>query len=365
MRSAVSALLLIIVLSLASLCLSGCPGPQESAATPLPANEPSPAPGKDITAAPVTLTFAAYTVPKEAYQKAVIPAFKKFWKDKTGQDVEFVESYEASGAQSRAICSGLEADIACLSLAADVDRIKEKGLITHDWTTKQYKGMITNSVVALGARVGNPKGITKDWESITKPGIAVLCPNPETSGGAQWNINAIYGAGLKASEAKGKKDDAQGADLLKRVRKNIKVMDKSARASMTTFEKGIGDVIVTYENELLLRNMESVTYEIFIPDATLLIENPVAVVDVNADKHGVREVAEAFVDFLWTKEAQEGFGKYGLRPVDPEVLKQFSDKYPAPPQLFTMDYLGGWDTVNKVIYSPEGLWKKLGRELTK
>lgn len=365
MRSALPLLLLALLLSLNVMSLSGCPQAQEPSATAPSAAEPAPAPGKDIAGGPVTLTFAAYTVPKEAYQKSVIPAFKKYWKDKTGQDVEFVESYEASGAQSRAICSGLEADVACLSLAADIDRIKDKGLITHDWTSKPHKGMITNSVVALGVRLGNPKGITTDWESIAKPGIEVLCPNPETSGGAQWDVNAIYGGGLKASEKKGKKDEAYAADLLKRVRRNIKVMDKSGRASMTTFEKGIGDVVITYENELLLRNMESKKYEIIIPDATLLIENPVAVVDVNADKHGVREVAEAFVDFLWTTEAQEGFGKYGLRPVDPEVFKQFADKYPTPPQLFTMDYLGGWETVNKVIYGPDGLWTKIGRELTK
>lgn len=352
-------LLLALPLALALASLSGCPKAQAPSA-----GESAPAPGKAVTGAPVTLTLAAYTVPKEAYQKSVIPAFKRYWQKTTGQVVEFLESYEASGAQSRAICSGLEADVACLSLAADIDRIKKHGLITHDWSAKPHNGMITNSVVALGVRQGNPKGITTDWESIAQPGIEVLSPNPETSGGAQWVVNAIYGGGLKASEKQGRRDEAHAADLLKRVRRNIKVMDKSARASMTTFEKGIGDVVLTYENELLLRNMESTKYEIIIPEATLLIENPVAVVDVNADKHGVREVAEAFVDFLWTKEAQEGFGQYGLRPVDPEVLAKFAGKYPTPPQLFTMEYLGGWETVNKVIYGPDGLWAKIGRELT-
>lgn len=311
----------------------------------------------------VTLVLAAYTVPKEAYQKVIIPAFQKYWKEKTGQTVKFTESYEASGAQSRAICSGLQADIAALSLAADIDKIKQKGLITSDWTKLPHNGMITHSVVALGTRVGNPKGVTKDWESIAKPGIQVLCPNPETSGGAQWDVNAVYGGGLKASEKKGKKDPAYAADLLARVRRNIKVMDKSGRASMTTFEKGVGDVIITYENELLQRNMKEHKYDVILPDATLLIENPVALVDKNVDAHNVRPVAEAFVKFLWTKEAQAGFAQYGFRSVDSEVAKQFADKYPVPPQLFTMDYLGGWDTVNKVIYGPDGLWAKIGRDV--
>lgn len=361
MRPVILPLLLISLLLSVILC--GCPKPQpaDTAATPA---APKTATGASKTdAGTVNLAFAAYTVPKEAYQKVVLPAFQTYWKEKTGQTVTFTESYEASGAQSRAICSGLEADVACLSLAADVDRIKGKGLIKSDWTALDNKGIITNSVVALGVRPGNPKKITTDWESIAKPGLQVLCPNPETSGGAQWDINAVYGGGLKQSEKKGKQDVKYAGDLLKRVRKNIKVMDKSGRASMTTFEKGIGDVVITYENELVLRNMREHKYDVILPEATLLIENPAAVVDVNADKHGVREVAEAFVKFLFTPEAQRGFAEYGFRSIDPAVAKEYASKYPTPAQLFTMEYLGGWDVVNKTIYGPEGLWTKLGREM--
>jgi sulfate/thiosulfate transport system substrate-binding protein len=317
------------------------------------------------TRRPATLVLAAYTVPKEAYQKAIIPAFRAYWQYSTGQEVNFVDSYEASGTQSRAICSGLEADVAALSLAADIDRIRAKNLITRDWTQLPHHGMVTHSVVALGVRRGNPKKIT-DWESLARPGIKVLCPDPATSGGAQWDINAIYGAGLKASTRRdGKGDPKAAADLLRRIRRNIVVMDKSGRASMTTFESGVGDVVITYENELLLRNLDQPTYDIIIPRATLLIENPVAVVDANAERHGVRKIADAFVAFLWTRAAQEGFAHYGLRPVDPTVGRLFSAKYPEPPQLFTMEYLGGWATVNTTLYGPDGLWTRLGHESAK
>jgi sulfate/thiosulfate transport system substrate-binding protein len=311
---------------------------------------------------PATLVLAAYTVPREAYQNAVLPAFRAYWKAKTGQDVIFTDTYEPSGAQSRAICTGLEADVAALSLAPDLDRIRAKNLITREWTLLPHRGMVTNSIVVLGVRRGNPKKIT-GWESLTRPGLQVLCPNPDTSGGAQWNINAIYGAGLKASTTKGGKGDPRAAaDLLRRIRRNITVMDKSGRASMATFESGVGDVIITYENELLLRNLDQHRYDIVIPKATLLIENPVAVVDANADHHQVHQVADAFVWFLWTRAAQESFAHYGFRPVDPIVAKTFRAKYPTPPQLFTMDYFGGWAAVRETIYGPRGVWTALSHE---
>ncbi|HEX7344125.1 MAG TPA: extracellular solute-binding protein, partial [bacterium] len=200
-----------------------------------------------------TLMLGAYTVPKEAYQQEIIPAFQKFWLEKTGQTVKFEESYVASGAQARAIIGGFEADIAALSLEGDLVKVAEAGLISHDWRAGDAKGMVTQSVVAIGFRSGNPKGI-KDWEDIAKPGMEVIYPNPKTSGGAMWCVNAIYGAGLKISESRsGKQDLDLAAKLLHDIQKNVKVMDKSGRESVTTFERGIGDAIVTYENEALLR----------------------------------------------------------------------------------------------------------------
>lgn len=334
---------LVVLLLIAVLLLPGCGGSKKA--------------DKKDAAGSVTLTIAAYTVPKEAYQKGIIPAFQKHWKETAGQTVTFVESYNASGAQARNIVNGLEADVAPLSLEADMDTIQKAGLITHDWRKDQNGGMITRSVVALGVKKGNPLNI-KDWDDLTRSGVKVLYPNPATSGGAMWDINAIYGAGLKMSD-QGQADKAAAEKLLAAIQKNVVVMDKSGRESMTTFEKGVGDVVVTYENELMLRNMDSPRYDIVYPQATILIENPVALVDKNVDKHGNRKVAEAFVDFLHTSEAQRIFARYGFRSVDAEVAREFVEKYPEPPLLFDIEYLGGWDKVKTEIYGPAGVWTRI------
>jgi len=306
-----------------------------------------------------TLILGAYTVPKEAYEQEIIPAFKVYWQQKTGEVVKFEESYVASGAQARAIIGGLEADVAALSLEGDLQKVVEAGIITHDWKSGTYKGMVTRSVVAIGYRPGNPKNI-RDWEDLTKPGMEVLYPNPKTSGGAMWDVNAIYGAGLKISEVKtGKPDPAYAENLLIAIQKNVKVMDKSGRESVSTFERGIGDALVTYENEILLRQMKGKDLPFVVPKATILIENPTAVVDKYVDKHGTRDVAEAFVEFCFTEQAQRAFAKYGFRPVVPQIAEEFKDKYPVPEMLFDMDYLGGWDEVGKTIYGPEGVWMRI------
>lgn len=311
----------------------------------------------------VTLTLGAYTVPKEAYQKEIIPAFQKYWLEKTGQQVKFQESYIASGAQSRAIIGGFEADVAALSLEKDVDRLMEAGLITHDWKSRKYNGFVTRSVVAIAFRPGNPKNI-KDWEDLAKPGVSVLYPSPKTSGGAMWDVNAIYGAGLKMSEVKnGLVDEAFAKNLLKSIQRNVKVMDKSGRESVTTFENGIGDALITYENEILLRNMQGREMPFVIPDATILIENPVAIIDINVDKHQNRAVAEAFVEFMLASESQRAFARYGFRPVDEQVAIEFSQKYPQPKHLFDIEYLGGWDNVHESIYGTNGVWTKAMEEL--
>lgn len=311
----------------------------------------------------VTLTLGAYTVPKEVYQKEIIPTFQKYWLEKTGQSVKFLESYIASGAQSRAIAGGFEADIAALSLEKDVDRLKDADLITHYWKHRRYKGFVTLSVVAIAFRPNNPKNI-KDWEDLAKPGVSVLYPSPKTSGGAMWDVNAIYGAGLKYSELElGTADKTFAKDLLKSIQRNVKVMDKSGRESVTTFENGIGDALVTYENEILLRIKQGREIPYIIPDATILIENPIAIIDVNVDKHQNRIVAEAFIEFVFTKESQRAFAKYGFRPVDQEIATEFSQQYPQPKYLFDIDYLGGWNIVHETIYGPNGIWTKIMEEL--
>jgi len=313
----------------------------------------------------VTLILGGYTTPREAYGKAVIPAFQKYWKEKTGQDVEFQESYQGSGAQARAIIGGFEADIAALSLEGDIDKIAEAGLITHDWKTKPNHGMASNSIVVIALRPGNPKGI-KDWPDLTQPGLNVLTPDPKTSGGAQWNINAIYGAALRGYTGVAKDDKAAAQEFLKSILRNVSIMDKGARESITNFEKGVGDASITYENEVLVAHQSGQNYEYVIPRSTILIENPIALVDKYVDEHGVRDAAEAFVDFLWTAEGQRAYAKYGLRPVVPtavggDVLAQF----PPVQDLWKIDYLGGWKRVAEEVYGQQGVYSKTMEELQK
>src|SRR5689334_16018900 len=282
---------------------------------------------------PNTIVLGAYSTPREAYGK-LIPIFKDQWKQQTGQAITFQESYQGSGAQARAIAQGFEADIAALSLEADINQIIKAGLITHDWKTGTYKGMVSDSVVSFAVRKGNPKAI-KDWADLAKPGLQVLTPSPKTSGGAQWNILALYGAAKRGFvDGVKKDDDAAAAEFLKSVLKNVTALDKDARTSITNFEKGIGDVAITYENEVLVGKQSGADYDLVIPRSTILIENPIAIVDASVDKHGNRKAAEAFVQFLLTPEAQTVFAQYGLRSVDPSVAKATAAQFPAVADQF-------------------------------
>ncbi|OPG93994.1 sulfate ABC transporter substrate-binding protein [Chryseobacterium mucoviscidosis] len=301
-----------------------------------------------------TLVIGAYSVAKDAVGE-LLPEFQAVWKAKTGQTVHFQESYEASGTQARAIVGGFEADVALLAMESDIDKLVKADLVSSNWKQAPNDGMITRSIVVLGTREGNPLGI-RDFEDLTKPGVKVLYPNPKTSGGAQWDINAIYGAGLKLSEEQGKKDPAVAKAFLRKVHENVESLDKSGRSSMAAFEYGVGDVIVTYENELLARIAKGVNYDIVVPKNTILIENPAVVVDKYADKHGNRELAEAFIAYLRTPEAQRIFAKHGFRSVDPEVFAETKSSFPTPEGLFDINYLGGWDKVRSTLYSKRGVW---------
>ena len=332
------AILLLTCLSL----LAACGGPDNSSQG-------------SSAAEPVKLILGAYTTPREAYRE-LIPIFQGQWKEKTGQEVVFEESYLGSGAQSRAILEGFEADIAALSLEADINRIQNGGLITHDWKSGVYKGMLSDSIVSFAVRPGNPKGI-RDWADLAQPGLEILTPNPKTSGGAMWNVLALYGAAKRGFvEGVPAGDDAAAQDFLFRVLKNVTVMDKAARESITNFEKGVGDVAITYENEVLVGQQSGQDYELVIPRSTILIENPVAVIDTYVDQHGTREAAEAFVAFLFTPQAQEIFARHGLRAVDPEVAKAAASQYPAIEDLFTIDYFGGWDQATPEFFGEDGIY---------
>ncbi len=346
-----SILVLVVIASL----VMGCGG---AAPTAAPSGEkPAASSGQQPAAASgaVKLTLGAYTTPREAYRE-LIPIFQKQWKEKTGQEVTFEESYLGSGAQSRAIVEGFEADVAALSLEADIIRIQKAGLITHDWKTGPYKGMISDSVVVFAVRPGNPKGI-KDWADLGKPGLEILTPNPKTSGGAMWNILSLYGAAKRGFvDGVAKDDDTAATEFMLSVLNNVSVMDKGARESITNFEKGVGDVAITYENEVLVGRLNGQTYDMIIPRSSILIENPAAVVDTYVDKHGTRPVAEAFVAFLQTKEAQQIFAKYGLRSVDSEVAQATAAQYPKMTDQFTIDYFGGWDAATPAFFGEQGLY---------
>jgi sulfate/thiosulfate transport system substrate-binding protein len=303
----------------------------------------------------IKLTLAAYTTPREAYRE-LIPMFQTQWKDKTGQDITFEESYLGSGAQSRAVVEGFEADIVALSLEADVIRIENASLITHAWKDKPYGGMVSTSIVSFAVRKGNPKGI-HDWADLARSDIEVLTPNPKMSGGAMWNILGLYGAALRGYvEGVPGEDEVAAQDFMLQVLRNVTVMDKAARESITNFEKGIGDVSITYENEVLVGQMSGETHELVIPRSTILIENPAAVVDVYVDKHGTRVAAESFLDFLFTKEAQEVFAHHGLRSPDPVVAEATRQSYPPVEDLFTIEYFGGWSEATPMMFADDGVY---------
>lgn len=297
---------------------------------------------------PVSLTLGGYTTPREAYG-AIIPVFKAQWAKHSPRPVDFKDSYLGSGAQARAIVGGFEADVAALSLEPDIETIRKAGLITSDWKAGSHGGMVTRSIVVIGVRAGNPKTI-HDWDDLAKPGISVLTPNVRTSGGARWNIAAIWGAALRGHTSAKAGDAAAATKLLGAILHNVKNMDAGARESLLNFERGVGDAIITYENEILVGKQKGQSYEYVIPKSTILIENPVAIVDSYVDKHGSRELAKALVDFLTTPEAQRIYAKNGLRPVLPQVASEVAATFPAPSDLFTVRDLGDWAGIQKSVF---------------
>jgi sulfate/thiosulfate transport system substrate-binding protein len=311
--------------------------------------------GSQTDSGDVRLVLAAYTTPREAFAE-VIPLFQERWLAEQGQTVIFEESYQGSGAQSRSVVEGFEADVVVLSLEVDLIRIVDAGLISHDWKTVGAGGMMSNSVVAFAVRAGNPLGVT-DWADLAEEGVEVLTPNPATSGGAMWNVLGLYGAALRGRVEGVPAEDLDAAkEFLKAVLANVTVMDDSARDSITNYEQGIGDVAITYENEVIVGWESGYDYELVIPSSTILIENPVAVVDEYVDEHGTREVAEAFVEFLFTAEVQEIFARHGLRSVDPDVAATTADQYPEVPDLFTVEFFGGWARVREEIFGEDGVF---------
>jgi sulfate/thiosulfate-binding protein len=297
---------------------------------------------------PATLTLGAYSTPREVYGKDIIPEFVKAWTSKNGRPLKVEESYQASGAQARAIVGGFEADITALSLEPDVVQVEKAGLITHDFRAVKHGGMVTSSVVVIGVREGNPKGI-KEWADLAKPGVEVLTPNVKTSGGAMWNILAMYGSATRGKSIN-TEDAAGAASFLGTILANVRIMDASARESMLTFERGVGDAIITYENEIIEGLRQGKKYEVVVPSSTVLIENPIAIVDKYAKAHGAEDVAKDFLEYVWSPEVQKVFAKRGYRPVDKAVAEETRDLFKPVPDLFTVRDLGGWDQVKKSVF---------------
>jgi sulfate/thiosulfate transport system substrate-binding protein len=283
------------------------------------------------------LTLAAYSTPKEAYAE-LIPAFQK---TAVGKGTSFDQSYAASGEQERAVEGGLPADIVALSLEPDVTKLVKAGLVDQNWNKVTYDGFVTNSVVTLAVRKGNPKHI-KGWDDLLKPGVEVITPNPFTSGGAKWNIMAAYGSQLEAG-----KSPAQAQDYVKKLLTKVPVLDKSAREALQTFSSGKGDVLIAYENEAITAQQKGEKLDYVTPAATLLIENPDAVVNKSKNK----KAANAFLDFLRTDEAQKIFASKGYRSVNPKLVD--ANKYPRPKELFEISKFGGWGKVNDEFFDPD------------
>jgi sulfate/thiosulfate transport system substrate-binding protein len=290
------------------------------------------------------LSLVAYSTPKEAYA-ALIPAFGR---TAAGKGVTFDQSYGASGDQSRAVASGLAADVVAFSLSSDVNRLVKSGQVAANWNAGADKGNVTDSVVVLVVRKGNPKHIT-GWSDLTKKGVDVITPNPISSGGARWNIMAAYGAQIRQG-----KTPQQALDYLKALFANVSVQDKSARDALNTFTQGKGDVLISYENDAITAQQKGQGVEYVIPKQTILIENPAAV--LKNSKHLTQ--AQAFLAFLHSPEAQRIYASKGYRPVTSSLVDK--TKFPTPPVLFTIKDFGGWTAVTPKFFDPSsGLVTKI------
>lgn len=301
-------------------------------------NTGTPAEGKP---AEVKLLNVSYDPTRELYQ-AINPAFAKAWQAKTGQQVTFQQSHGGSGKQARAVIDGLEADVVTLALAYDIDAIAEKSkLLPADWQKRlpDNSTPYTSTIVFL-VRKGNPKGI-KDWDDLVKENISVITPNPKTSGGARWNYLAAWAYELKRTNG----DQAKARSFVASLFKNVPVLDSGARGSTTTFvQRNIGDVLLAWENEafLAINELGKDKFEIVWPSVSILAEPPVAVVDKVAQKHGTKDVAQAYLEFLYTEQGQEIAAKNYYRPRSAAVTAKFTGQFPAI-KLFTIDEVfGGW-----------------------
>lgn len=308
-------------------------------------------------AADISLLNVSYDPTRELYQD-VNQGFAKQWKAKTGDNVKIRQSHGGSGKQARAVIDGLDADVVTLALAYDTDAIAEKGLLDKAWQKRlQHNASPYTSTIVFLVRKGNPKGI-KDWGDISKPGVSVITANPKTSGGARWAYLAAWGYALKLNAG----TTATAKDYIQKVFKNVPVLDSGARGSTVTFaERGIGDVLLTWENEayLAIKEFGADKVEIVTPSISILAEPPVSVVDKVVDKHGTRKVAEAYLNYLYTDEAQDIIGKNYYRPTTDKAQKKYAGQF-AKIKLFNIDdTFGGWTKAQKVHFADGAVFDQI------
>jgi sulfate/thiosulfate transport system substrate-binding protein len=311
-----------------------------------------------LAAGPVKLLNVSYDPTRELYQD-INNAFAKQWKAKTGGDVEINQSHDGSGKQARAVIDGLQADVVTLGLAYDIDVISEKAnLLPKNWQTRlpNNSAPYTSTIVFL-VRKGNPKHI-KDWDDLVKPGVAVITPNPKSSGGARWSYLAAWGYALKRNN----NDENKAREFVTKLYKNVPVLDSGARGSTTTFaQRGIGDVLLSWENEayLALNELGKDKVEVVTPSISILAEPPVSVVDKVAAKHGTTEVAKAYLEFLYSEQGQEIGARNYYRPRLAKVAAKYADRFPKI-GLFTIDELfGGWQKAQKKHFEDGGVFDKI------
>jgi sulfate transport system substrate-binding protein len=279
---------------------------------------------------------------KESLEKAIYPAFVAKWKQEHGQEVRFTSSFAGSETVTNQIIQGVPAEVVILSIDRDAQRLKDSGFVSSDWHTLPHKGIINKTPFVILVKGGNPKGI-HDFPDLAKPGIRLIHPDPVSSGGAQWSILAIYGSELLKSEKQsGEPDQARALHMLQSIWKNVFVTPASAREARTTFELGNGDALVTYELEGLLMKESGEPLEIIMPQATIFSEHPVLAIDrnVSAEK---RPIVDAFLQFLWSDEAQQAFVKHHFYAVTNNALNETNPEFGHIEMPFTIDYFGGWD----------------------
>ncbi len=308
-------------------------------------------------AAEVTLLNVSYDPTRELYVD-YNAAFAKYWKSKTGQDVKVNQSHGGSGKQARSVIDGLAADVVTLGLAADIDAVATQGkLLPINWARRlaDNSSPYTSTIVFL-VRKGNPKGI-KDWADLIRPGIQVITPNPKTSGGARWNYLAAWGWALKQPGG----NEATAKEFVRKLYKNVPVLDTGARGSTTTFvQRGLGDVLIAWENEALLaiKELGSDKLQLVVPTVSVLAEPPVAVVDKVVLRRGTREVATAYLQYLYSKEGQEIIAKNYYRPRDADVAAKYASQFPKL-TLFTVADFGGWSKVQPAHFSEGGIFDQI------